>query len=138
MKISSSFHRGLLRKYGILWKIFSSMALKPINIRWIKIGIRQYWKSCIASYYRQFFKNIKIKIIKSILLLLARAFGPSGITKLVLISHFFHFNIHGKLSIIRCNFCLVQTLAMSILREIICNNFWLETTHVFTWHGQNS
>ena len=57
-------------------KTFSSMLLKPINIRWIRTG-SQVKKSCITSYYRQFATNIKL-----ILVLLARAFGPSGLTKL--------------------------------------------------------
>ena len=34
------------------------MASKPINIRWIS----HTEKSCITSYYRQFFTKIKIKI----------------------------------------------------------------------------
>ena len=33
-------------------------------------------KSCIASYYRQFSTNIRIKIIKLIHVLLDRTFGP--------------------------------------------------------------
>ena len=45
-------------------------------------------KSYIASYYRQFFTNIKIKIIKSI------QSAPRLIN--------FHFNIGGNLNIIRC------------------------------------
>ncbi len=39
---------------------------------------------CIASIYTQFSKNIKIKIIELITVLLARAFSPSALTKLVL------------------------------------------------------
>ncbi len=52
---------------------YSSMASKPITIRWIS----QTEKACIASNYRQFSTNIKIKIIKLTL------------TKLVLILKFF-------------------------------------------------
>ncbi len=40
-------------------------------------------------YYRQFSMNIKIKITKLILVLLARALGSSGLTKLVLILYIF-------------------------------------------------
>ena len=42
-------------------------------------------KSCTATYYRQFFTNIKMKRIKLIPVLLVKALGPSGQTKLVLI-----------------------------------------------------
>ena len=48
-------------------------------------------KSCIASNYRQFSMNIKIKIIK------ARA-NKTGFNPII-----FHFDIRGKLSIIRCD-----------------------------------
>ena len=51
-------------------------------------------KSCIALYYRQFSADVKIE---SIPVLLALTFGPNK-TGLNLI--IFHFNIHGKLSII--------------------------------------
>ena len=35
--------------------IFSSMASKPINIRWIRICLIHNVKPCVASNYRQFF-----------------------------------------------------------------------------------
>ena len=47
-------------------KTFSSMASNPINIR--RAGLESVLShtetSCIAAYYRQFSKNIKIKIIR--------------------------------------------------------------------------
>ncbi len=42
-------------------------------------------KSCITSNYRQFSTNIKLKIIKSMPVLAARAFGSLGLTRLALI-----------------------------------------------------
>ena len=36
---------------------------KPINIRWTRTGSQTIKKSCIATNYRQFFPNIKIKIL---------------------------------------------------------------------------
>ena len=63
-------------------KGFSSWASQPINIRWIKTGSRPYW---IALYNRQFSTNIKIKIIRLLPVLLARAFVPLRFTNLVLI-----------------------------------------------------
>ncbi len=57
-------------------------------------------KSYIASYYKQFPTHIKIKNIKSISVLLARALGPSGLGAIITGFHLviFHFNIHGTLS----------------------------------------
>ena len=57
-------------------------------------------KACIASYYRKFSTDIKIKTI--CLVLLARCSTPRGCWKWLLSYKIFHFNIHGKLSIIRC------------------------------------
>ena len=57
---------------NFLWVIksklnkYSSMALKPINIRWIRTVLSHTENSCTASYYRQFSTNTKIKIEKSI------------------------------------------------------------------------
>ena len=56
---------------------FISAGLEPV--------FRHTEKSCISLYYRQFSTIIRIKIIKSIPVLLARAFVPSGLTKLVFI-----------------------------------------------------
>ena len=63
----------------------SSMGSKPIIIRLIRNGSRPYWKSCIASYYRQRSTNIKRKIMKLKPVMLSRAFGPSRLTKKVLL-----------------------------------------------------
>ena len=44
-----------------LGQIFSSIASKPINIRWIRTGSHLHQKkSCIVSYYRQISTNNKI------------------------------------------------------------------------------
>ena len=51
--------------------------------------VLSHTEKCIASYYRQFSTNIKIKMIKSIQVLFARPFGPLEITKLGLIFEFF-------------------------------------------------
>ena len=64
---------------------------------------------CLASYYRQFSTNIRIKIMILIPVLLARAFGHFWSNKtsfnLIII---IHFNIRGKLSIILCDKYLFQ------------------------------
>ena len=65
--------------------------------------------SRITSNYRQFSTNIEIKIIKLIPVLLARAFGPSGL-KIGFNRIIFHFDIRGKLSIIRCDKYILYTL----------------------------
>ena len=57
-------------------------------------------KSCIA--YRKFPTNINVKIIKLIPVLLAQAYGPTGLTKLYS-KLFFYFINCGKLSKIRCD-----------------------------------
>ena len=54
-----------LSKY-ISFFFLLTMASKPINVRWIRTGFQPYWKIFIALCYRQFFTNIKIKIIKLI------------------------------------------------------------------------
>ena len=51
----------------------------------LELAPSQTEKSCKATNYRKFSANIKIKIIKLITVLLAQAFGPSGLIKLVLI-----------------------------------------------------
>ena len=60
-------------------------------------------KLCIASFYRQYSTNIKLKIIKLKPVLIAMAFGHAGLRKLVLNLKIFHFDIFGKLTIIRCD-----------------------------------
>ena len=65
---------------------------------WIRTGSQPCWKSFIASYYRQFCTNIRMKSIKLMLpVLLVR-----DVVYLVLLNWFliiFHFNIRGKLTI---------------------------------------
>ena len=82
-------------------KYFSSMVSKPFNIRWIRTGSQAYWKSWIASYYRQFSANIKLtknimdtSFVSSGLWTLWA--NKTGFNLLILI-----FYIRGKLSIIR-------------------------------------
>ena len=57
--------------------------------RFISAGLemvpKRAQKLCIASFYRQFSTNIKIKIINLIPFVLARVSGPLKITKRVLI-----------------------------------------------------
>ena len=62
--------------------------------------LSQTEKSFVASNQRQFSTNIKIKIIKLIPVFLARAFGAkkTGFNLII-----FHFDIRGKLFIIRCD-----------------------------------
>ena len=43
-----------------LGKLVSSIASKPIHFCWIRTGSE---KLCAGSYYRQFSKNIRIKVI---------------------------------------------------------------------------
>ena len=57
---------------------YSSIAQKPINIRWIRTSNTEI--PCIAPNYRQFFTNIKIKITKLIPVLVDP--GPLELTKL--------------------------------------------------------
>ena len=56
------------------------------RIRLISVGLEPVLthkeKSCSASYYRQFIHEYQNKIIKLIPALLAKAFRPSGLTKL--------------------------------------------------------
>ncbi len=54
------------------------MASKSITIRWIRTGFQPGEKIMFRSNYRQFFANIKIKIVKLITVLLAR--GPQKIS----------------------------------------------------------
>ncbi len=58
-------------------------------------------KSCITSYYKQFSTNIKIKIIRLIPVLSGRVSRRDN--KAVFNLKILHFNIRGKLSIIRCD-----------------------------------
>ena len=72
-------------------RFFLRMTSKPINIRCIRTD---------SSCYRQFPTNIRIQIMKLILILLDCAFGANN-TGFNLMT--FYFNIHGKLFIIRCD-----------------------------------
>ena len=56
----------------VLEEILINIALKPINIRWIRTDSQPL---CIALYYRQLSTIINIKIMKSITVLLAWALG---------------------------------------------------------------
>ena len=67
-----------------------SAVLEQVFIHSKKIGI--------ASYYKQFYTNNRIKILKTIPVLSSLA---SGLLKIGLNLTIFHFNIRGKLSIIR-------------------------------------
>ena len=58
-------------------------------------------KPCIALYNRQFTTIVKIGIMKLIPVLLARTFSPIRANKTAFNRIIFHFNIRGKLSIIR-------------------------------------
>ena len=62
---------------------YSDKPLKALVAVFMGAAVSFSKKSCIVSYYRQLFINIKIKIIKFNLVLLAWAFIPSGLTKLV-------------------------------------------------------
>ncbi len=64
-----------------LWNQLQSAGLEPV--------LSQTEKLCIASNYRQYTTNTKIKIIKLIPVLSARAFSLSRLTKLVLNLKFF-------------------------------------------------
>ena len=72
------------------------MASKPIISAGLEPVLSHTEKSCIATYYRQFLTRL-------IPVLLAWSFGLPGLTKLVIILFFFHFDIRGKLSIIQCD-----------------------------------
>ena len=66
------------------------MTSKPINICWSKTGFSRRTEKIMSSIELQtiFSTNIKIKIIRLVTVLLDRAFGPSGLTKLVLYYNF--------------------------------------------------
>ena len=55
------YRQQLLLRYRIF---FSSMALKPIYIRRVRIGSRPNWKITVESNYKLFSTNNKTKIIK--------------------------------------------------------------------------
>ena len=63
----------------LIARSLSSMDLKPINIRLIGTVLSHTDKLCLASHYRQFSTNNKIKLIKPDKM--AYDFGPSGPTK---------------------------------------------------------
>ena len=65
-------------------KKVSSMASKPIKIRWIRTSSQDFWK-ILYRIIDNFLRIINQKIITLILALFTRAFGPMGLTKLELI-----------------------------------------------------
>ena len=58
--------------------IFPVWLLNRLISAGLEVVLSHTEKLCIASYYRQFSTNIKIKIIKLTPVFLALAFGPSG------------------------------------------------------------
>ena len=74
---------------------FSSIASKPLNIWWIRTDSKPYLKIMHSIELQTIFKNIKMKILKSIAVLLPRACGPLGLKNL----HFNRFKVSGKLCI---------------------------------------
>ncbi len=60
-------------------------------------------QSCIASNYRQFYTNIKIKIIKLKPSFVSPGLRPLAADKTGFNLKIFPFDIRGKLSIIRCD-----------------------------------
>ena len=76
-------------KYFLIYR--KNFKLFPVWLRnrliWVGLDmvLFQTAKSSIASDCRKFFTNVKIKTLVLIPVLLARAFGPAGVTKLVLI-----------------------------------------------------
>ena len=77
--------------------LVSSMALKPLNIHWIKTGSQL---CCKVSYFIQFSTNIKIKNHKIHISFVSPDLRYLGINKT---GFDFYFNIYGKLSILRCD-----------------------------------
>ena len=58
------------------------MAGKPINIRWIRAGsLSHIKKSCIASYYRQFFQKYQNKNHKITTSFVSPGLRPLGANK---------------------------------------------------------
>ena len=77
-------------------------------------------KSCIALYYRQFFTNIKMKIIK-LIPVCCSGFCPLEPNKTCLSILFFYFDIRGKLSNIRCD----KNYSFSFLSRFLTCLIWL-------------
>ena len=77
----------------------------PVRLRnrRIRNGSQPYWKIMYSIELQKFSTNMKIKKKKLILILLAQIFGHLGLNKTNLILSIFNFNIHGKLSMIRCD-----------------------------------
>ena len=79
-------------------------------------------KTCIASYYKQFRTNIKIKIIKLKPVLLSWSLGQSGLKpRFNLFNIYFHFHICGKLSYNDTTYLMISVL----LSANIFNPFFL-------------
>ncbi len=69
----------------------------------LELFLRQTEKSCIASYYKQLSMNIKIKNYKINTSFVSQGLWPLEANKTVCNLIIFHVNIHGKLSMIRCD-----------------------------------
>ncbi len=76
----------------------SSMALKPVDIRWFRTGSQPDWKNMYSIELQTISRNIKIKIIQLIPVLSAPRSRRPGLNRII-----FHFDIPGKLFIIRCD-----------------------------------
>ncbi len=74
--------------------------------------LNQTEKSCIASNYRQFSTNIKRKIIKLKPSFVSPDLRPLAADKTGFNLKIFHFDIRGKLSIIRCDKYILHICSM--------------------------
>ncbi len=98
---------GMLTHAGIDFPVWLWNRLLPAGLE--PVLISQTEKSCIASNYRQFSTNIKIKIIKLIPVFLSPGLWPLRANKTDFDLILFHFDIRGKLSIIRCDKYILNT-----------------------------
>ena len=91
-----------LMGFKIMGRKVWTLIVCTIQSRLISVGLEPVLsyngKLCIASYYRQFFTNIKIKINTSFVCQVLWSFVSN---KTVVNLIVFHFNIYGKLSIIQ-------------------------------------
>ncbi len=83
--------------------MFSSMASKPITIRWIRTGSQPYWKIMYSIVLQIVFHETSYQNHK-----IPRALGPFGANKTDFNLKIFQFDIRGKLSIIRCEKYMLQ------------------------------
>ena len=99
--VTFNFSRVFHCSRGIgICNFFASMATKPSNIHMIRTGSQSSERLCIASYCRQFSSIIKNyhTFNSSFIGINLRPLGANK-TGYILIN--FHFNIRGKLSILR-------------------------------------